>query len=385
MKFITFFISALCLLLFNSCKNEKEVKPIIQDIKELVFASGELEWDNEYNLTAQTDGVLLNTNFEVGNKVLKGTLLASLDNKINEINTQIAKEQLAIANENLTTNAPQMQQLEENIQFAESKYKQDKIQAERYERLRQQDIGAKVEYENAQLNAKNSLANLNALQKQKLQILQQAKVQQISTKGQVQNSQVIQNYNQIIATESGTVIKKFKTKGDYVRKGEVIAVIADEQKVEAVLNVDENNIGKIHIGQSVFIKLNSDKNKIYNGKISEILSAFDEQTQSFICKATFIETLNSSLFGTQLEANVLVGEKKNALLIPREYVGYGNKINVKGKEQPVIIKSGILSTDYVEVLEGITKDDVLLYKRQNQTTKNLKPNYQKNDTVPLSV
>lgn len=360
MKFISFFIAALCLLLFNSCKNEKEVKPIIQDIKELVFASGELEWDNEYNLTAQTDGVLLNANFEVGNKVLKGTLLASVDNKINEINTQIAKEQLVIANKNLTTNAPQIQQLEENIQFAESKYKQDKIQAERYERLRQQDIGAKVEYENAQLNAKNSLANLNALQKQKIQILQQAKVQQISTKGQVQNSQAIQNYNQIIATESGTVIKKLKTKGDYVRKGEVIAVIADEQKVEAVLNVDENNIGKIKIGQSVFIQLNTDKKKIYNGKISEILPAFDELTQSFICKVTFVETLNSSLFGTQLEANVLVGEKKNALLIPREYVGYGNKVNVKGKEQPVIIKSGILSTDYVDVLEGITKDDVLL-------------------------
>ncbi|AEA45666.1 efflux RND transporter periplasmic adaptor subunit [Fluviicola taffensis] len=364
MKFITFFIAALCLLLFNSCKNEKEVKPIIQDIKELVFASGELEWDNAYNLTAQTDGVLLNANFEVGNKVLMGTVLASVDNKTNEINTQIAKEQLAIANENLTLNAPQIQQLEQNIQFAESKYKQDKIQAERYERLRQQDIGTKIEYENAQLNAQNSLANLSALQKQKLQVLQQAKVQQISTKGQVQNSEAVQKFNQIVVPESGTIIKKLKTKGDYVRKGEVIAVIADEQKVEAVLNVDENNIGKIKIGQSVFIQLNTDKKKIYNGKISEILPAFDEQTQSFICKVTFVETLNSSLFGTQLEANVLVGEKKNALLIPREYVGYGNKVNVKGKEQPVIIKSGILSTDYVDVLEGITKDDVLLPLKQ---------------------
>jgi hypothetical protein len=27
-------------------------------------------------------------------------------------------------------------------------------------------------------------------------------------------------------------------------------------------------------------------------------------------------------------------------------MGYGNKVNVKGKEQPVIIKSGIVSTDY---------------------------------------
>jgi len=159
---------------------------------------------------------------------------------------------------------------------------------------------------------------------------------------------------------SGTVIKKLKSKGDYVRKGDIIATIADDQKVEAVLNVDENNIGKIKVGQTVYVKLNTDKNKVYNGKISEILSAFNEQTQSFICKVTFDNTLNASLFGTQLEANILVGEKKDALLIPRELMGYGNKVNVKGKEQPVIIKSGIVSTDYVEVLSGITKDDILL-------------------------
>jgi len=359
-------LTIITLLFLFSCNNEEGVKPVVQDIKELVFASGELEWDNAYNLTAQTDGVLLNANFDVGNKIAKGKVLASIDNKSNVINTQMAKEQLEISNENLTENSPQIQQLQQNIQYAESKYQQDQLQAERYERLFATQSIAKVEYENAQLTAKNSLSNLNALKKQKLQILQQAKTQQISTKGQVQNSQTIQNYNQIIATESGTVIKKLKTAGDYVRKGDIIAVIANQQKVEAVLNVDENNIGKIQVGQLVFIKLNTNKSKVYNAKISEILSAFDEQTQSFICKATFDDALNFSLFGTQLEANVLVGEKKNALLIPREYVGYGNKVNVKGsgkgkdKEKIVIIKSGIVSTDYVEVLEGITKDDELM-------------------------
>lgn len=360
LKLKTAFLTIFLMAFISSCNNEKEVKPVIKDIKELVFASGELEWDNTYNLTAQTDGVLLSTNFEVGNKIAKGSFLAKIDNKNNQISTETAQSQLAIANENLTSNAPQIQQLNQNIEFAESKYKQDKLQAERYERLYKSQSIAQVEFENMQLNAKNSLSNLTALQKQKLQILQQAKVQQISSKGLVQNNKIIQNYNQIIATESGTIIKKLKTRGDYVRKGEVIAVIADEHKVEAVLNVDENNIGKMQIGQTVYIQLNTNKNKIYNGEISEILSAFDEQTQSFICKVTFNTALNASLFGTQLEANVLVGEKKNALLIPREFLGYGNKVNVKGKKESVVIKTGIISTEYVEVLNGISKDDVLI-------------------------
>jgi len=344
----------------GSCSNNKEVKPIVQDIKELVFASGQLEWDNSYNLTAQTDGILQNANFDVGNKVNKGDSLAKIDNQTNTINTQTTQEQLVISNENLSSNSPALQQLQQNIQFAESKYQQDKTQEDRYMRLYESQSIAKVEYENMQINAKNSLANLNALKKQATQILQQAKQQQISTLGQLKNNEVVLNYNNIIVTESGTIIKKLKTTGDYVRKGDVIATIANEKIVEAILNVDENSIGKVKVGQPVFIKLNTDKNTIYNGKVAEILSAFDQQTQSFICKVNFDNPINSSLFGTQLEANILIGEKKNALLIPRNYVGFGNKINVKGKDENVIIKPGIISTEYVEVLSGIDKDDLLL-------------------------
>jgi len=343
-----------------SCGKSEEVQPINQDIKELVFASGQLEWDDAYNLTAQTDGILQNANFEIGNTVTKGKTIATLDNEINKINAETSQEQLVISNENVTSNAPALLQLEQNIQFAESKYLQDKKQAERYERLNQQNIGSKVEYENAQLAVKNSLSNLNSLKKQYRVILQQAKQQQITTKGQLKSNQVVKNYNSIIVTESGTVIKKLKNNGDYVKKGEVIATIANQTKVEAVLNVDENSIGKVKLGQTVFIKLNTNKNSVLNGKITEILSAFDQQTQSFICKVTFDKPIENSLFGTQLEANILVGEKKNALLIPRNYVGFGNKVNVKGKDESTIIKPGIISTDYVEVIEGVTKDDVLL-------------------------
>ena len=351
----------LIVLSLFSCSKKEEIQPINQDIKELVFASGQLEWDDSYNLTVQTDGVLQNANFEVGNTFVKGKIIATIDNEINKINAATSQEQLVISNENITSNAPALTQLEQNIQFAESKYIQDKKQAERYQRLNQQNIGSKVEFENAQLAAKNSLSNLKSLKKQYQVILQQAKQQQITIKGQLKSNQVIKNYNSIVVTESGTIIKKLKTNGDYVKKGEIIATIANQTKVEAVLNVDENSIGKIIVRQTVYVKLNTNKDKVLNGKISEILSAFDVQTQSFICKVTFDKPIENSLFGTQLEANILVGEKKNALLIPRNYVGFGNKVNIKGKDQSVIIKSGIISTEYVEVLEGgVTKDDIIL-------------------------
>lgn len=343
-----------------SCGTKEEGKPVVQDIKELVFASGELEWDNSYNLTAQTDGILVNATFDVGNKVTENQIIASIDNKTNENNTASAKDLVVISKENLTENAPALQQLQQNIKFAESKYQQDKTQAERYKRLYDSQSIAKVEYENMQLAAENSLSQLNALKKQYQQVLQQSKQSYINTENQLKNNQVVLGYNKLVVPQKGTIIKKLKFSGDYVKKGDVIAVIADENKVEGVLNVDENSIGKVKIGQTVFVQLNTNKNEVYNAKISEILAAFDEQTQSFICKVIFDKPLNTSLYGTQLEANILVGEKKNALLIPRNFLGFGNKVMVKGKDEAVIVKTGIVSTEYVEILDGITKEDVLL-------------------------
>lgn len=343
-----------------SCGTKEEGKPVVQDIKELVFASGELEWDNSYNLTAQTDGILVNATFDVGNKVTENQIIASIDNKTNENNTASAKDLVVISKENLTENAPALQQLQQNIKFAESKYQQDKTQAERYKRLYDSQSIAKVEYENMQLAAENSLSQLNALKKQYQQVLQQSKQNYINTENQLKNNQVVLGYNKLVVPQKGTIIKKLKFSGDYVKKGDVIAVIADENKVEGVLNVDENSIGKVKIGQTVFVQLNTNKNEVYNAKISEILAAFDEQTQSFICKVIFDKPLNTSLYGTQLEANILVGEKKNALLIPRNFLGFGNKVMIKGKDEAIIVKTGIVSTEYVEILDGITKEDVLL-------------------------
>ena len=41
------------------------------------------------------------------------------------------------------------------------------------------------------------------------------------------------------------------------------------------------------------------------------------------------------------------------------YLGFGNKVKLKGKDEPVVVKTGIISTEYVEILEGVSKDDIL--------------------------
>lgn len=354
LKYFVFIICFYC-----ACSNQ-EVKPQIKDVEELVFASGNIDWKDAYNVTAQTEGVLISSALEEGVFVQAGQLLATIDNHTNEVNSSVAKDQLLIADENVSTNSPQLLQIKENIRSAENKYRQDSLQARRYEILYVQQSTSKVAMENAQLAEKNSYSSWMSLKNQYNAILLQAKQQQIISKGQLQNSLVATDFNKIQSLQSGTIIKKFKNKGDYVRRGEVVAIIANKESIEAVVNVDENSIAKVAVGQKVYVQLNTNKGKIINGAISEVLPSFDLLTQSYICKIKMNDSLPQSYYGAQLEANIIVGTKKDALIIPKLYVAYGNKVNVKGKSDPTIIKTGIISNDYVEVLDGVTKDDILL-------------------------
>jgi multidrug efflux pump subunit AcrA (membrane-fusion protein) len=354
-------ITILGVLFLNySCSNKGEITPKIKDINELVFVSGELRWENMYYLTAQTEGVIKKFDFEEGEEVNKKTIVALIDNEANETNEQISKELLAVSEQNYSESAPNLQQLDQSIEIAENKSKQENLQLERFERLWKNQSISKIELENAQLSAKNATASLIALKKQRTSAKLIAKQQLLTTKNQFKNATTQQNYNLIRATEKGTIIKKLKEEGDYVKKGEIIAIIADKKLNEAILYVDESSIEKINLNQLVFIKLYSNKNTIYKGRIKEISPTFDEQKQSFTCKAEFISPLKKSLNGTQLEANILVGTKKHTLLIPRIYLGYGNKVNVKGKKEPVKVKTGIISNDYVEILAGITENTTIV-------------------------
>jgi hypothetical protein len=89
------------------------------------------------------------------------------------------------------------------------------------------------------------------------------------------------------------------------------------------------------------------------------LPAFDTGTQSFIVKAYFTDSLDFRIAGTQLEANIITGTKKNALVIPREYLSYGDKVTLKNKKV-VHVTKGIVSSEWVEITGGINEHDMLI-------------------------
>ena len=352
---------SLIILVLSSCgKKLNEVSPQYKKITETVFASGSLEPYDKYNLTAQSEGYLVKLNFTEGDLVKASDVLAIIDNQQANISEKSASELLAISQFNVSSNAPALKQAESNIALATEKLKQDELQFNRYKKLLETNSVSKLEFENASLALENSKTNLSNLQQAYKLQKQQAEQQLINQESQKNINSFLSGNNNLKAIVGGKVYKKLKETGDYVRRGDVIAVIGNSSNLYARLNIDESNISKIKIGQNVVIQLNSSKNINYDGIVSEILPAFEESSQSFICKVKFSKEPELKISGTQLQANIIIGTKEKAFVIPRSYLDFGNKVSIKGQDEPTIVKTGFISSEWVEIIEGVKESDVLV-------------------------
>lgn len=353
------FILIFSFALFSCGKKTNETKPIRKDVTETVFASGTLEPENKYNLIAQSEGYIIDLKFNNGDEVKEGQVLAVIDNKTNSINASSTEILTAIAAQNASNEGPTLKQAQSNLKLLQEKFEQDSLQLTRYQKLIQSNSVSKLELENVKLAFENSKTNyINAGQNFKL-LKQQTEQQLILQKSQRDVSGVNNDNNIVKAVLSGKIYKKVKEKGEYVRRGDVIAVIGNSEALYARLTIDENNISKIKLGQEVIVQLNVDKEKTYKAELSEIIPSFDEATQSFICKARFKEEISFNISGTQLQANITIANKKNALVIPKQFLGYGNIVRIKDKGNATITP-GFISSEWVEILSGLDENETII-------------------------
>ncbi|MFD2146175.1 efflux RND transporter periplasmic adaptor subunit [Mucilaginibacter antarcticus] len=309
-KYLYLNIISIVLTTASCTKAVEGIHPVRKDLIELVFASGVLEADGENKLTAQTDGFIVQVNFNEGDEVVPGELLAVIDNHQNLANANSARVLNRIAQENTRPSAPALLQINANLAAATAKFKLDQLQTERYKRLYEAKSVSELEYQNAVLTATTSKASLNALQQQYNSIQVTAKQQAVAQRSAADVNAIIKDQNQVRAIIAGRIYEKQKQLGDYVRKGDVIAVIASQKLLYAKLSVDESNMASLKTGQAIIVKLNTNKHKTYKAVLHEILPAFDSGTQSFIVKAYFTDSLDFRIAGTQLEANIITGTKK---------------------------------------------------------------------------
>ena len=174
------------------------------------------------------------------------------------------------------------------------------------------------------------------------------------------------NENNFIRSDcNGVIYQTMIEQGEVVHLNEPLALVGDAQNRIVQLAVDQQDINKIKPGQLVLVKTDITGDTIYKASVIKIYSLMNETQQSFRVDATFNENFSYPFIHNAVEANIVVNEKKNALVIPRNAIEGKDSLWIKtnDKTQKIKVETGITSTDYIEIVNGIVENTQVVIKQ----------------------
>ncbi|MCK6640612.1 MAG: efflux RND transporter periplasmic adaptor subunit [Bacteroidia bacterium] len=348
-------------VLLASCGGKTETaSPEKRDITQAVYASGKLFPKNDYKVSARLPGYVEEIFVNVGDTVKAGQPLLRIRSEINTINVEAAKNQFALASRNASENGPVLSALKQDMMALQSKYELDSVNFRRYENLLAQKSTSQMQYDQAKVLLDNSRAAYRRSQMNYTSTKDRLRTESENARLQLdaQNSN-LGDYT-IAAAVNGKVYDIVPNIGDLVNSQMVLVEIGSANEFEVELSIDETDVSFVQTGQNVIYEIDAFKDVELKGTVQEIYPRISAGNKTARVTATIELKPEMNIYsGMSVESNIIVSQKKNALVIPREYIKPGNLVKVKGKEEPVKITSGVSDLEFVEVLSGITESDQL--------------------------
>lgn len=194
----------------------------------------------------------------------------------------------------------------------------------------------------------------------------------------MQNLQDTMNNYTITAPISGTIIEKDAKVGDAVKTGDTLCIVYDLSYLEMSINVDELQISSISVGQQVQITADAVPDKTYVGTVTRVSMKGTANGGTTTYPVSIrIDDTDGLRPGMNANAEIVVAEAKNALVVPNAAVVRGSYVLVT-KDSPsaanadtameapegfvyVPVKTGVSDDDYTQIVSGIQEGDTIGY------------------------
>jgi RND family efflux transporter MFP subunit len=238
----------------------------------VVVATGYLESRRQARIGARAAGQVDIIDFEEGDRVVKGEVLAELEHKDLEASLSARKASVTRARSALSE---QMILIE-----------QATVDKERAERLWTSKSFSKAEYDQTRFTYLSAVARKNSLQSElSLAIAQQQQAEQLKENMYIR------------APFDGTVISKDAEVGESIMPGGMgggsgrgsVATIADLENLEIECDVQEDFISRVKEGQEAEIAVDAVQDKKYHGKVRKIIPMGDRARATIKVKVAIVD------------------------------------------------------------------------------------------------
>lgn len=250
---------------------EKVVK---RTIIETVNASGKVYPEIEVKVSSDVSGEIVQLNIDEGDSVKKGQVLA-------RIYADIYGSQRDQAAAGVTLQQAQVMNSQAQLNALLATLDQAKVTYDRQKKLLDDKVISRAEFEQADQTVKTATANYNAA----LAGIKgnQASVQ--SARAQLARANKDVSRATIVAPMDGVVSLLAVKKGERVvgtaqMAGTEMLRVADMKLIEVRVNVGENDIPKVHLGDSALVEVDAYNNRKFKGLVTKIASSSTGAAQS---------------------------------------------------------------------------------------------------------
>lgn len=407
--------------------SDKEVKVTAEKVArktiiETVNASGKVYPEIEVKISSDVSGEITELNVQEGDSVTKGQLLARIYADIyasqrDEASARVAQSQATVANSRAA------------LEALKAQLDQDRTVYNRNKDLYDQKVISKAEFEQYETKYRASQAQYNAA----LQNIRSLSAAVASAQTQLGAANKNLGRTTILAPMNGVISQLNVKKGERVvgtaqMAGTEMMRVANMSGLEVRVDVGENDIVKVSVGDSADVEVDAYNNRKFKGIVTQIAASTNKTNGVTAATATDVTNyevhirLNPSSYldllgplgnnkfpfrpGMNASADIKTNTKNGVIAVPLTAVAARDKnddgddeedkkeekpddenasvvntddlqevvfiVNKEGKVDKRIVKTGIQDINNIEVVEGLKDDDLVVTAPYNAVTKTLK-------------
>lgn len=349
-------------LLIYACADVKTVKPVRKNIVATVYASGEIVPENEHWISSQVSGSLLKKYVKEGDTVSSGQVLYVIGDETRKAKIDAALANYQLSSINVSDSSPVLTDLRLALTAAEARLVNDSANYRRWQNLWEQGIGTKSNLDNAQMQYTISLNEMKIARQRYLTRLGELDVSKKVAQSTLVNTRKYVDDGFIVSDQDGVVYETLKDVGENVAGNEKLLLIGNCADRVIKLYVDQQDIGRVRLNQKVLVQIDQFPDTVFEAKVTFIYPSMNRNDQTFCVEAKFDRRSPYSFIHTPVEANIIVEERQDVLVVPKEALAGKDSLWIKDKKRyrKVFVKTGVSSFDYVEVVGGVNEKNLVI-------------------------
>jgi len=346
------------------------------DVARSVVATGKITPITQVEVKSKASGIVEKLFVDINNVVHKGQPLAELDQQ--EILDQVAAQraQLASTEANVANYVAALEQ--DKVNAAAPDLPMYKVTLDRNTEMVKEGLVPQQSLDNAN---RDYLAALNKRDTAKAQLgvdgakLKQAKAQVAQSEASLKQLEEQLSYTTIVAPMDGVVLSRDVEIGDAVSSilvlgstATLVMTVGDTTQVYVKGKVDEADIAHVYLGQPARIKVESFRDRYFQGKVTKIspMGVEKDNVTTFEVRVSINNPGGELKAQMTANAEILLDEHKGVLTVPENAVIYDAQKNAsvevpdpkqKDGTRKVAVKVGLSNGSLTELLGGLKEGD----------------------------